>query len=392
MSKLDFIVDKMLEGISKEGYSPEEIKATVIAFLEPFFDNKALLYKYATLDQILSIFSFIVVYNSDKTFAQSIIEILDCYKRAYQNYPDQVEDIIISTVDLMSQKENLMWTVKSNTPNVVSEDIHEATYSYMKHIGDCLEIGSKYKIFELCAMVEISTKHYLDYGNILNSNFGAVVQRLYNKNILTNILVTKPNGLKLSDWRNIAYHHTYEILDSKIVCKYGKKNLSFTISVSELRDYTAQIIKACNAIDIARRIFIFDNCEMVAKHLNEDSFHVHDREAMKIGQLKTSMLSQGFKLISCQVNPNSVDSHIQDLNRSDKLTDDEKLKREIHCTQFLYEIWKYFKTDIVKITYYDCFGNSLYEYSVDSNVCQEISNGKKKFSNFFRYISVKKLC
>jgi hypothetical protein len=52
--------------------------------------------------------------------------------------------------------------------------------------------------------------------------------------------------------------------------------------------------------------------------------------------------------------------------------DDEKLKREIYCTQFFYEIWKCFEADVERITYYDCFGNILYEYSVDSNVCQEI--------------------
>lgn len=131
---MGFIVDKMLEGISKEGYSPEELKATVITFLEPYFENKTLLHQFATDDQILSIFSYIVLYYSDGIFIQSLEEIVDCYRKAYLNNSNQVGDVIISTADIMGQKENLMWTVKSNTPNIVSEDIHEATYSYMKHI------------------------------------------------------------------------------------------------------------------------------------------------------------------------------------------------------------------------------------------------------------------
>lgn len=388
---MGFIVDKMLEGISKEGYSPEELKATVITFLEPYFENKTLLHQFATDDQILSIFSYIVLYYSDGIFTQSLEEIVDCYRKAYLNNSNQVGDVIISTADIMGQKENLMWTVKSNTPYVVSEDIHEATYSYMKHIGDCLEIGLKYRIYELCAMVEISCNHNIDYGNILNTNFGTAVQRLIDKDKFKKILITEPNGIKISDWRNIAYHHTYDILDPKIICKYGKKGYNFIISLDELRDYAGKIIKACNAIDIARRIFIFDNRKIFEDHLNEDAVHVHDREVMKIGQLKTSMLSQGFKLVTCQVNQNCIDAHIHDLKRSDSLTDDEKLKREIHYTQFLYNIWVKLPADIVKITYYDSAGSSLYEYSVNYNICQDIVNGKQEFLNLFRFISIKKL-
>lgn len=388
---MGFIVDKMLEGISKEGYSSEELKATVITFLEPYFENKAVLYQFATDDQILSIFSYIVLYHSDEIFTQSLAEIVDCYRKAYLNESNQVGEVIISTADIMGQKENLMWTVKSNTPNVVSEDIHEATYSYMKHIGDCLEIGLKYKIYELCAMVDISCNHNIDYGNILNTNFGMAVQRLIDKDKFKKILITEPNGIKISDWRNIAYHNKYDILDSKIICKYGKKGCNFVISLDELRDYAGKIIKACNVIDIARRIFIFDNRKIFEEHLNEDTVHVHDREVMKIGQLKTSMLSQGFKLATCQVNQNCIEAHIQDLRRSDILTDDEKLKREIHCTQFLYNIWIKFPTEIVKIIYYNSAGNSLYEYSVNNSICQDIANGKQEFLNLFRFISIKKL-
>jgi hypothetical protein len=391
VGKIDFIVDKMLEGISKEGYSPEELKATVLIFLEPYFENKTLLHQYATHNQILSIFSYIVLYYSDETFAESMKEIINCYRKAYLNDSNQVEDIIISTADLMGQKENLMWTVKSNTPNEVSEDIYETTYSYMKHIGDCLEIGLKYRIFELCAMVEISYNHNIDYGNILNTNFGVAIQRLIDKNMFNKILITEPNGIKISDWRNIAYHHTYDILDSNIICKYGKKGYSFIISLDELRDYAGKIIKVCNIVDIARRIFLFDNREIFANHLNEDTIHVSDRETMKIGQLKTSMLSQGFKLMDCQVKQNNINAHIQDLKRSGTLTADEKIQREIHCTQFLYNIWDKFETDIVKITYYDSATRNLYEYSVNGEVCQDIATGILEFMNLFQFISIKKL-
>jgi hypothetical protein len=103
------------------------------------------------------------------------------------------------------------------------------------------------------------------------------------------------------------------------------------------------------------------------------------------------MLSQGFKLMDCQVKQNNINAHIQDLKRSGTLTADEKIQREIHCTQFLYNIWDKFETDIVKITYYDSATRNLYEYSVNGEVCQDIATGILEFMNLFQFISIKKL-
>lgn len=49
----------------------------------------------------------IILYYTDKAFGQSMAEIMDCYREAYLKDPNQVENVIISTADLMGQKENL---------------------------------------------------------------------------------------------------------------------------------------------------------------------------------------------------------------------------------------------------------------------------------------------
>lgn len=68
--------------------------------------------KDAMQSYYLSIFSFIVIYYMDNSFAEGLLEILMCYRKAYLLNAKQVKDIVIATVDLMGQKENLMWTVR----------------------------------------------------------------------------------------------------------------------------------------------------------------------------------------------------------------------------------------------------------------------------------------
>ena len=108
---MGFTVDEMLEDMSKQGYTPNEVKEAVISFLDPYFENKSILVKDAMQSYFLSIFSYLVVYNADSAFSQGLFEVLQVYRKAYSVDPNQVKNIILATVNLMGQKENLMWTV-----------------------------------------------------------------------------------------------------------------------------------------------------------------------------------------------------------------------------------------------------------------------------------------
>ena len=387
---MGFTVDEMLEDMSKQGYTPDEVKEAVISFLDPYFENKSILVKDAMQSYFLSIFSYLVVYNADSAFSQGLFEVLQVYRKAYSVDPNQVKNIILATVNLMGQKENLMWTVKANTPKEIPDDIHEATYKFMKHVGDVLEIGTKHEIIELYAILEISLGKSIDYETIRKRDFGVIVQSILDKKCFENILKTLPNDIKLSDWRNIAYHHTYEIQNETIKCNYGKKGNSFEISFDELRKYAAKVIKSCNIIDIARRIFLFDNNDIFAD-MDENLISVHDRDVMKIGQLRTSFLGQGFKLVDIKVNDEYEEAIIVDLETGDASTDDDKLKRCIHCTQFLYNIWMEFPAKRISIVYCEDNEVELFRFSIEGAICEDVSKGIMEFSQMVRYVKIEKL-
>ncbi len=384
---MTFIVDELLENISKQGYTPDELKEVVIAFLEPYFENKPVLVENAMQSHFLSIFSYMVVYKGDSSFAQGLIEVLKYYRNAYYFNAEKVKNIVLETADLMGQKENLMWTVKSNTPNEISDDIHEATYSYMKHIGDVLEISVKHEIIELYAILEITLGKDIDYEIIRKRDFGVIIQSILDKNCLKKILKTFPNNIKLSDWRNIAYHHTYEIQKDKIKCYYGKKSNNFEISLKELQNYAVAVIKSSNIIDIARRIFLYDNYEIFS-NISEDLVSVCDREVMRVGQLRTAFLGQGFKLLDMKISDECQEAIIVDLETNLESTDEKKLQRRIHCIQFLYNIWAEFPAKRISIVYCDNTEKGRFRYSIEGGICQKISKELIEFSEMFKFVTI----
>lgn len=386
-----FIVDNMLEDISTHGYTTDELKQAVSDLLEPFFESKEKLNKYAMDSTILEMFSFLVRYNPSSSFPQHILDVITCYRDAYSKNPNKVKEIIFSTVNLMGQKENLMWTVKSNTPSINSNDISEVTYAYMKHIGDVLEISTRVEVTELYAILEVSLgKKNTDYENIRNRDFGVIVQSIIDKNHFQNILTTLPNSIKLSDWRNIAHHHTYEINGKIIRCFYGKKGHYFDITLEELIKYTSDVIKSANIIDIARRMFLIDKSEIILE-LEDEYIQVHDRDVMKVGQLRTAFLGQGFKLIYEKIDSKCAEIVLQDLKSTNVSSNDFRLQRQIHCTQFLYNLWLAFPSYRVCIIYADSLGKKLYRYSVDGHICKRISEKSMNFNEIIKYIKTEKL-
>ncbi len=120
---------------------------------------------------------------------------------------------------------------------------------------------------ELYALIYLQQKGYVNYDKIRKQDFGVVVNNILDKGMLQSVLLVEPCGMKLSDWRNIAYHHIYLLDDNgNTNCTFGKCNINnIKISMQELEDYLHKIIRSSNILCIARRIFIFDFIDDIPK-------------------------------------------------------------------------------------------------------------------------------
>lgn len=227
---------KIIEMISdcyEQGYSTQQFKDMVISKLTPLFSNKDNVEKYWTTAEMLSVFEFIIRYHHDETFMQFLQEVLTTYRAALERNSENVMQIFCDSLFDFSQKENMMWTVRENVKQVNSDDYDESVIRYLKHIGDTLEIGTKHIIAELYAIVLIADGKTPDYEKIQRFDFGVNIQNILAQGKFQGMLLTDPINIKLSDWRNIAYHHTYRIIDKDIKLSLAPSLLGLLV----FRDY-----------------------------------------------------------------------------------------------------------------------------------------------------------
>ena len=337
--------------------------------------------------QVLSMFGYFIVYKDNEIFKNGIEEILGLYRLALEKNSDLFWDIIISTKDEFANNENLMWNVKSKTPNTVPNDYYDATMMYMRHIGDTLELSTKLEISELYAVIKIAQNEKPDYENIRKTSFGVILNNILEKKILLQILKTYPINIKLSDWRNIAYHHTYRVDGDKITCCYGKANKTFLLTIEELHKYAAQIITSCNTIDIARRIFLLDNMKSLNNKVAESSKPT-DRIPMKVSQLNTTFLTQGFSITDFRITDSVSEITLKDLKNNGVLSDEQIKMRKIHVTQFLYPLWVKIPNTILRIRYSNCSEETNLIVSVQDNICEDIDKGDMELAYLALHISI----
>lgn len=240
------MIDEMLMDVAKQGYSPEDIKEAVVKVLQPYFTHKEVLNKYACDSQLLSSFEFFVRYYKDSAFSQGINEVINCYKNANTHYNKRSWEIILSTYAVMVEDENKMWNIRKKRIDLQGDDVYERIIQIFERIGDVLEVSVKHIVQELCALIYLQRKSYVDYEKIRKQDFGVVINNILDQGLLHSVLRVEPCGLKLSDWRNIACHHTYFLDDNGYInCTYGKGNLkSVKVSMEELQGYLHKIMRS----------------------------------------------------------------------------------------------------------------------------------------------------
>lgn len=378
VSRIDDIVMYMFRDLFDEGSSPSEVKETVINTLSPFYQNKDALNKWATFGSNLSAFGFVIRYKSDSLFEKALLEILQFYRMAFEKSKIQMLKIIASALEEDEKRENLMFSVRLKTPRIVPKDLHEALFQYMEHIGANLEVGTKHLVAEIYALMQLLYERPIDLDKINAMDFGVLINNILVKEHFSDLLKTSPNGLKLSDWRNIAYHHNYSVQGELVTCTYGRENKSFTITWEEFEQYVHQIMRTTNALNIARAIFSFDNMDELIQHVEKAPNII--RPQIWLTNLKISLASQGFEIESLEYDKKCVNITLRDLKNKGDFSADFQLERRMHSSQFLYHFWTIYAGDVVSIVYTDAGGVAKYRSSIKGEICERIQNGTEDIS------------
>ena len=376
-------IDEILNDATGQGYTPDDIKASVILILKDLFENKNKLAQFAMTSDILQIWDFILRYHNESSFMLSVKLILNYYRQAYHENPLAVKKIYKDMFNHFSNRENIMWSISKNKMDLENTNLYDFTSLCLSRIGSILEVNLKSLLVEFYALLRIAKKRPIELEKIMGFDFGVIVNNILNTYGFESILKISPSNLKVSDWRNIAYHHTYAITNNdNVMCEYGKnEKKQFIIDRKQLIYYTHEIVKCTNIFHIVHWIFFFDHFDEIVESCKADNLeHIHMRDEIWKESLRISLLGQGYQLVEFQTSKLLTSTKLFDALNTGTLNKQFELQRKIHASQFLYNIWSYFPAETLCVYYCDKNGEIKAIFKVSGEVCELIGKGEKELS------------
>lgn len=197
-----------------------------------------------------------------------------------------------------------------------------------RNIGSLLEATTQPLLRELLGQARIICN--ADRNNIDQIDFGNVISELATTNE-SNLFAPLPWSLSLSQWRNIAQHLSFEIINNLIKIRYGKglKLRELELSREDLWHLVLVIFRIQLIVKTARTIFVLDH----AAELHGLMESYPERPDALIFGFATIAASQGFDVIEVKVQPEHARAVLRDV------TEMNPYERQFHASQFVQNLW-----------------------------------------------------
>ena len=347
-SPLDRINDgNPLLKLSELGHTPHEIKELIVSTLSPYFENQEIL-KNTDVGLLaiegVNVGKISITTDGDKFLSAA----LKNYRSAYAVDPVRALDVIASWEIRIQNATNEFWNQCLFEVDKIDLSLERFRFEVFRNIGSITEACIQPYLREglvLNAMYSQQSNSCFDESSM---TFGTVVRKYSYFFDYDSFLSPAPWKILLSDWRNIAQHHSSRVKDDKIVATYGKigREQSVILSRDQLLDLLREISHRLSILKAARNIFMWD-------HIDEFSSRFEDIEAGEdtvLFTVSSAMASQGFQTIEQVIEDNEVTFVLRDLHPG------FNPGRVVHCSQFVIILWQYYRRAITRICYKDASG------------------------------------
>jgi len=359
----------------EEGLTHSQVKEFVIVLFKPHFKNHDFFDKNPIdlyLDTWVNFFSF-----RTKEQFKFTEQIIDFYNQALSIDEVYTLNTTIEYSNDFAEGLSKFWTFlnseKKQSEFFEIEDYHNYI---LQSIGLVIEGASKPLLKELYQLNKFISGNPVTKSIVSGYDLGVLVDYL-EQTPFKDLFRPKPLNLKVSQLRNISYHHNANLQkDGTIKCSYGKgaNKTEFDTTLPDLESTLQNVLYYYNAIKLAREIFLWDNYDKIKPlraHLTENP---KLRQEGMAAAIYIAISREQFKIVSLKTDDNNAFLEVQDT-----LSGNEKA-RAIHSSQFLYNLWWYTDKEKLNVKYIDKEGKVRLISSTTSDVCEQIGKGEKELS------------
>lgn len=371
MKKYDEILSATQKGpflrMIQKGMTTNDIKEAVIESLDPYFENKKILEKYAINYLAVESINLLKLKN-DNCFFEKFEECLSTYRSAKIKDPNACfKSCTLWQNEIEKSVSEILSLFKLEIDKNTLEN-EEFLLECLRNIGGMIEGAMKpyLKIFLL--QVRIANDKKINPDKIKLSNLGKIVDELINESKCPNLFMVAPTKIRLNQWRNIAYHHSARIEKDEIVCWYGVgSNLKyFRFSRNDFMQIVGDISKILNVLKLTHTLFFIDNFDEIIKF--SPTYQV--REETEFLNFVIGLNCQGYEIVKFEQNKDKAVLIIRD---SLKLPSHQRLS---HVSQFIYLLWILTRSNQLIIEYHDNNNTPSFRLNSNSDLCEKVYKGE----------------
>lgn len=387
---IDFEKSNPLSLFYDFGYDPEDIKISIIDCFSDYFQDRDRLNNCAITYLVDNWFSYLTICRDDSASLKYIKILLDIFNGAKSENIEKTIQAYTYWYPHVSQSISRFWSLYNNQNNIKELCLEDFLDESLGLIGQSIEGLSKPFIKLLLHLNRIKRGKACEISEIVNKDLGVAIDELMNTSNLQDMFTVSPLGIRLNQWRNIAYHHNSKVVNNKMFFWYKMQGqlIEFSLTRDELFDSLNRILIIFKILRISDTIFFVDNLDELQKGFQGIEIgEIHLREESRLLDFHSRISSQGFKVDSL-----IFDKDVAVLKLVDMQNYSNFKKRAIHSSQFLYSLWLYSNSSKLIVEYYLSSGELFFTSEIDSlnfvNQALEVTDISEILKNVsFSYIS-----
>jgi hypothetical protein len=346
----------------KMGYTSEQIKNDIVTKLSPYFEDKNALLDCAL--ELIPAFASISRLESCPIYTKTILSCLDIFRSAKANNSESCFESMASYHSQINHSVSEYWSVFHLEIDKNTLGLDEFVHESFRNIGAIIEDLAKPYYKTILHQLEISKGNPVSFDEINVKDLGQIINELVKHPVLSSVLSPLPWKISISQWRNIAYHHTYRIQNNQILCEYGKKSKTqkITLDKNELLLVINSVFNTFCSFKIAHNFFLLQNAINISKYSN---ILLEERVEAGFVGFSAGLASQGFDIVEFKYCEDEAKAALRD-------TIDTSEQRRAHATQFLYLLWLFTKSKSVGIEYRTKDNTSIFLARISSEICQKV--------------------
>jgi hypothetical protein len=203
----------------QHGITPSDIKAAIIETLDPYFSNKQNLEDYA-IKYLVSGWINFMLFRRNGWYFGKFEKCLDLFNEAKARAPEACFEAVALWLPEINRAVTKYWSFSNLEQDKDSLGLEEFLEENLKIIGQMLEAVAKPYFKLLLHINRIRRGDIASFAQIDQLKLGSLIDELIVASGIQELFKPPPWEIRLNQWRNIAYHHTAEIDNERIICWY----------------------------------------------------------------------------------------------------------------------------------------------------------------------------